>query len=80
MLIRILGFGKSTVDKIVQARKFKSLGLDDLKNMKISIKRAKYFIVANKRASDIPLYADKIHNLLIDDSLKYAKYYQGVLF
>jgi putative DNA modification/repair radical SAM protein len=80
MLIRIPGFGKSTVDKIVKARRFKRLGLDDLKNMKISIKRAKYFIIANKRASDIPLYADKIHHLLVDNSIKYAKYYQGVLF
>lgn len=80
MLLRVPGFGKTTVDKILKARRFKRLGQDDLKNMKISIKKAKYFIIAQKRLSDVPLYADKISHYLVDKSIENAKYYQGVLF
>ena len=38
------GLGIKSVHKIIQARRFTSLSFDDLKKMRVSIKRAKYFI------------------------------------
>ncbi len=43
-LLRVPGFGKSAVQKIIQARKFAQLRMSDLKNMRVSLNRAKYFI------------------------------------
>jgi putative DNA modification/repair radical SAM protein len=60
-LIRIPGIGIRGAIKILKARKFKRLGFDDLKLLKISIKKAKYFITCNgKYQKEIPMYSDKI--------------------
>lgn len=48
ILIRIPGIGIRGALKIVQARRFKTLSFEDLKALKISIKKARYFIVAGK--------------------------------
>lgn len=43
-LLRVPGFGARSVEKILKARKIRSLKLDDLKKMKVSLLRSKYFI------------------------------------
>lgn len=60
-LIRIPGIGVKSAYKIINARRFKKLRFDDLKFLKISIKKAKYFIVCNgKYQKEIPLYRENI--------------------
>lgn len=44
MLLRIPGIGVRSVQKIMRARRMTKLSFDDLKKMRISLKRAKYFI------------------------------------
>ncbi|MBT8349120.1 MAG: putative DNA modification/repair radical SAM protein, partial [Sulfurovum sp.] len=44
MLLRVPGFGARSVSKILRARRVKGLTHTDLENMKISLKRARYFI------------------------------------
>lgn len=46
-LLRVPGFGPVYAKRIVNARRFSRLTFDSLRNMKISIKRAKYFIKAS---------------------------------
>ena len=61
MLIRIPGIGIRGAQKILQARKFKKLGLEELKKLKISIKRAKYFILDKTTyQKEIPLYKEPL--------------------
>jgi len=45
-LIRIPGLGLIGAKKIIDARKYKKLGLDELKTLKISIKKSRFFITA----------------------------------
>lgn len=44
-LMRIPGFGKVYANRIINARKFRKLSYDDLKTLRISTKRARYFIL-----------------------------------
>lgn len=44
-LMRIPGFGKVYSNRIINARKFRKLSYDDLKTLRISTKRAQYFIL-----------------------------------
>ena len=60
-LIRIPGIGVCGAQKIVQARRFKTLTFEDLKQLKIPLKRARYFIIAGKEYErHIPLYEDRL--------------------
>lgn len=60
-LIRIPGIGIRGAFKIVKARRYKSLGFEELKKLKISVKKAKYFITCKgKYQKEIPMYEDKI--------------------
>jgi putative DNA modification/repair radical SAM protein len=60
-LIRIPGIGVRGAYKIINARKFKKLSFNDLKNLKISTKKAKYFIICNgKYQKEIPMYRENI--------------------
>lgn len=66
VLIRIPGIGIRSVLKILQARRFKQLSFEDLAQLKISLKKARYFIVAGKdyyKATS--LYEEKIKLALI---------------
>jgi len=66
MLIRIPGIGIHGAHKIMQARRFKALGMDDLKALKIPLKKARYFIVAGKEyEKKIPLYEDRLKIAII---------------
>lgn len=49
-LLRVPGFGTRSVSKILRARRAKALRPDDLETMKISLKRARYFITVGGRA------------------------------
>ncbi len=46
-LIKVPGIGITSAKKIITARKYSKLTFDDLKKMKVSVKRAKYFITCN---------------------------------
>ncbi len=43
-LLRVPGFGTTYARRIIEARKYCNLSFDTLKQMKVSLKRAKYFI------------------------------------
>lgn len=65
-LLRIPGIGARGVQKILNARRFKSLDFFDLKKLKISLKRAKYFITCKgKYQKEIPFYKDVIKTAII---------------
>jgi putative DNA modification/repair radical SAM protein len=65
-LIRIPGIGIRGALKILQARRFKTLNFMDLKALKISLKKARYFIVAGKDFhKTTPLYEEKLKLALI---------------
>lgn len=51
-LIRIPGIGITSAQKIVSSRKYFTIDFTDLKNMGISIKKAKYFITCNNKFFD----------------------------
>jgi predicted DNA-binding helix-hairpin-helix protein len=60
-LIRIPGIGTKGAMKIINARRFKKLTFDSLKQLKISLKNAKYFITCNGvYQKEIPMYSDTI--------------------
>jgi len=70
-LLRIPGIGVRGVFKILKARKFKSLDFDDLKKLKVTIKRAKYFITCKgKYQKEIPFEDDRIRTALVKPKLK----------
>ncbi|MBN1840028.1 MAG: putative DNA modification/repair radical SAM protein [Campylobacterales bacterium] len=66
VMIRIPGLGIRSILKILQARRFKTLSFEDLTQLKISLKKARYFIVAGSdyyRASH--LYEERLKLALI---------------
>lgn len=48
-LLRVPGFGQQTVLRILQARRHKRLGMNDLKQFRASMNRAQYFIEVDDR-------------------------------
>ena len=69
-LIRIPGIGITSAKKIVSARKIFKIEFKDLKNMGVSLKRAKYFITCNNKYFNNLSYLNKEFitiNLLNDD-------------
>ncbi len=70
-LIRIPGIGVRGAYKILRARRYKSLDFDDLLKLKISLKRAKYFITCKgKYQKEIPFYQENIKLALIKPTKK----------
>lgn len=66
VLVRIPGIGIRGTLKILQARRFKQLSFEDLTQLKISLKKARYFIVAGKDFyRSTSLYEEKIKLALI---------------
>lgn len=66
MMIRIPGLGIRSILKILQARRFKRLHFEDLKQLKISLKKARYFIVAgNDFHRGSTLYEERLKLALI---------------
>ncbi len=65
-LLRIPGIGARGVFKIIKARRFKRLSFDDLKKLKISLKKAKYFITCNNEFQrEIAFRPDSIKSALV---------------
>lgn len=52
MILRIPGIGVRSAQKIVKARRYTRLSFEDLKKMRISMKRAKYFVTVNGKTFD----------------------------
>ncbi|MDD6484647.1 MAG: putative DNA modification/repair radical SAM protein [Clostridiales bacterium] len=69
LLLRVPGIGVRSALKIVKARRFSSLGFEDLKKMRVSLKRAKYFITAKgKTYKNIWLRQELITPLLLSEN------------
>jgi len=49
MLLRVPGIGQRSAEKIIAARRVGTLSFDDLKKMRVVLKRARYFILCNGR-------------------------------
>ena len=78
-LLRIPGIGARGVMKILSARRFKRLTFDDLEKLKISIKKAKFFITCNKEFQrQVPFYRENLKLALIKPEPK--KLIQASLF
>ena len=71
-LIRIPGKGITSAKKIVSARKVFKIEFKDLKNMGVSLKRAKYFITCNNKYFNNLSYLNKelITINLLNDNIK----------
>jgi putative DNA modification/repair radical SAM protein len=68
-MMRIPGIGMRSVFKILKARRYKRLDFDDLIKLRISIKKAKYFITCKgKYQSAIPMYKEKIKEAYLEPS------------
>lgn len=78
-LLRIPGIGVRGVFKILKARRFKSLDFEDLKKLKISLKRARYFITCKgKYQKDVAFYKEDIKQAIV--KLPQKKIIQPSLF
>ena len=65
-LLRIPGFGVRSVGKIIRARRQKALSWNDLETMRISLKRARYFItVGGKMFEQGLLSYERLQNHLL---------------
>ena len=71
-LIRIPGIGITSAKKIVSVRKVFKIEFKDLKNMGVSLKRAKYFITCNNKYFNNLSYLNKelITINLLNDNIK----------
>lgn len=71
-LLKIPGIGPKSARKIISSRKYFKIDFNDLKNMNISLKRAKYFILCNgKYFTDRSNFKrDIIKNKLLLESVK----------
>lgn len=64
-LLRVPGIGVRGVQKIVTVRKVKKIGFDDLKKLKVVVKRAQYFItVGGRYYGDTGIERDRIRRKL----------------
>ncbi|MCL2286492.1 MAG: putative DNA modification/repair radical SAM protein [Firmicutes bacterium] len=55
-LLRVPGIGQRSAEKIIAARRVSKLDFDDLKKMRVVLKRAKYFLLCNGKVYEkIPL-------------------------
>ncbi len=71
MILRIPGVGVSSALKIVQSRRFRKLGWEELKRFGLAYSRAKHFIVT-KHAFPNELHEEKLRQTILGQS-KYAK-------
>ena len=76
-LIRVPGLGLKSAHKILAARRFASLGLEDLKRMRIPLKRTLHFVTVGGRYYGGPQRPDRLRELL---SLQEQKSEQLTLF
>jgi len=68
ILLRVPGIGKKSALKIVRARRLGSLSYDDLKQFRVVLKRARYFITCKgKYYGDVPFNSENIRNSIADN-------------
>ena len=69
-LLRIPGIGVTSARKILKIRRVHSLNFDDLKHLRVVLKRSKYFITCNgKYYGDVSFDDTKIKTKLLEQSL-----------
>ncbi len=69
MILRVPGIGVRSAKKIIRARRVSKLGFGDLKRMRISMKRAKYFVTCGgKTFENIWLRQELITPLTLSDA------------
>lgn len=69
MLLRVPGIGPTGVKKIMSARRYSRITFEMLKKMRITLKRAQYFITCNgKMLNRIPIDDKYIRMCLVDNS------------
>jgi len=67
MLLRVPGIGVTSALKIVKARRLGSLSYDHLKQFRVVLKRARYFITCRgKYYGDVPVESDRIRPLIAE--------------
>lgn len=69
VLLRIPGIGARSAYRITESRKYGNLDFDDLKKMRIVLKRAKHFITCKHKFYGYDNY-DKIKNALLIDGMQ----------
>lgn len=65
-LLKIPGIGKVSAHKIIKARKFRRLSFEDLKTMRISTKKAGYFITVGGKYRGGHFSPDQLRTILSD--------------
>ncbi|WP_026888143.1 putative DNA modification/repair radical SAM protein [Clostridium beijerinckii] len=69
-LLRIPGIGVTSAKKILKIRRVHNLTFDDLRNLRVVLKRAKYFITCNgKYHGDVLFDNIKIRNKLLEQDI-----------
>lgn len=69
-LLRIPGIGVTSAKKILKIRRVHNLTFEDLKNLRVTLKRAKYFITCNGKYHGQVLFDDiKIKNKLLEQNI-----------
>ncbi len=81
MLARVPGLGLKSMHKIVNARRFRKLNWEHLKNIGVALNRAKYFIVCDSSQWEHrDMDADKIKGRILQNSVgKFRKEYSSQL-
>ncbi len=81
MLARIPGLGMKSVNKIINARRYRKLNMDNLKAIGIAINRAKYFMICDSRDwQRKDLAPERIKSMILQQSQsKYQKMYNQQL-
>lgn len=77
LLARVPGIGMRSVDKLIQARRFRKLNWEHLKRIGLALNRAKYFITCDSSHWEHrDLEADKIKGMILQNSSgKFRKEY-----
>lgn len=81
MLARVPGLGLKSLHKIVNARRFRKLNWEHLKNIGVALNRAKYFIVCDSSRWEVhDREPEKIKGLILGNSTgKFRKEYSAQL-
>ncbi|CAL65344.1 putative DNA modification/repair radical SAM protein [Christiangramia forsetii] len=69
LLLRIPGIGLKSVNKIINARKFRKLNWDHLKKIGIAMNRAKYFIICDSREKELKeVSSENLKSIILQNS------------
>ena len=79
-ILRIPGIGARNADRIIILRRHRGVSLEDLRKLRVSVSRAKYFIVTSDFNSDFNASVRKIDNENLHELLMPAKNKQMSLF